>query len=201
MRILLCAALLTFSATLAHAADDAAYARIQTSKGDIYIALEAEKAPLTVANFIAYAESGHYDRTIWHRVIDGFVIQGGGYSRSFIERPTKDPVKNESTNGLSNVRGTIAMARNEDCDSARSQFYINLKDNTKLDAKGPEKWQCGYTVFGHVVAGMDVADAIGAVETADGGPFASDVPVEPVYVTRIDKVSEADLPAANEQAE
>jgi len=174
------------------------YAKIATSKGDIYVDLAREEAPKTVENFLAYATSGHYDRTIWHRVVPGFVIQGGGYSRSMIERPPEPPIPNEAKNGLKNERGTLAMARHSDCDSARAQFFINLKHNTALDYDEARSWECGYTVFGRVVSGMDVVDAIAAVETGPKGVFDKDVPVEPVYIERVDPVGEADVPQADE---
>ncbi|MEE4211677.1 MAG: peptidylprolyl isomerase [Parvularcula sp.] len=178
----------------------AEYARIQTSMGDIYVELEAERAPVTVANFLEYAESGYYDRLVFHRVIDGVLIQGGGYSRSLYPRATRDPIVSESDNGLRNLRGTIAMARYDDPDSATSQFFINLQDNPDLDRQGDEfKMDAGYTVFGKVVSGLDVADAIGAVPTGsgDGGVFLeTDVPLEPVYIERIDPVDADEVEAA-----
>lgn len=182
-----CAAMLAVVATPAAAAET--YARISTSKGDIIVALDAEKAPATVENFLRYATDGHYDRTLMHRIVAGFVIQGGGYSRAFTERPTRPPVKYEGDNGLKNVRGAIAMARTSDPQSAAAQWYINLRDNPGLDHQvndlGPKY---GYTVFGRVTAGMDVVDAIGAVATGPGGPFDAEVPVEPVVVNRIDAI-------------
>lgn len=180
------AALALLAASAAHAAG---YAKISTSKGDIIVELDAEKAPVTVANFLQYATDGHYDRTIFHRVVAGFVIQGGGYSRYFEERPTRDPIKYEGDNGLKNLRGTIAMARTSDPQSAAAQWYINLRDNPKLDHRvtdlGPVY---GYAVFGRVVEGMDVVDAIGAVQTGPGGPFDSEAPLEPVVIKRVDPI-------------
>ena len=171
-------------------AEPARHAKIQTSMGDIIIALEPEKAPKTVPNFLQYAVDGHYDRTIFHRIVKGFVIQGGGYSRYFNERPIREPVPYEGDNGLKNLRGTIAMARNDDPNSAAAQWYINLKDNPKLD-HGVDQYGpiYGYTVFGRVIEGMDVVDAIGAVPTGEGGPFDEDVPLEAVVVVRIDPVN------------
>src|SRR5262245_16409528 len=127
--------------------------RVQTSQGVFVLQLDAQRAPITVANFLEYVGAKHYDGTIFHRVIDGFVAQGGGYTADLKEKETRGPIPNESGNGLSNVRGTIAMARTENPHSATSQFYINLTDNTKLDPK-PERW--GYCVFGKVVEGMEV---------------------------------------------
>jgi len=187
------AALLAFLALApfaAFAADDAgSYAKIQTSMGDIIVELELQKAPRTVENFIAYAKSGHFDRTIFHRVVTGYVIQGGGFSRYYNERLTRDPIPYEGDNGLKNLRGTIAMARGTSPDSATAQWFINLKDNDELDHYvndlGP---RYGYAVFGHVVEGMEVVDAIGAVETGPGGPFDAEAPIEPVIIKRVDPV-------------
>lgn len=172
------------------------HARIATSMGDIVVALDGDKAPISVQNFLQYAEDGHYDRTIFHRVVGGFVIQGGGYSQYLSERPTREPIAYEAHNGLKNERGTIAMARTSDPESATSQFYINLKDNPALDHSVTDLGaRPGYTVFGRVIEGMDVADAIGAVETGPGGVFSSEVPVTPIVITRIDKI---DAPAGSE---
>ena len=148
------------------------HAKIQTSLGDIVIALEPTKAPKSVENFLQYAVDGHYDRTIIHRVVKGYVIQGGGYSRYFNERPTREPIPYEGANGLKNLRGTIAMARNDDPNSAAAQWYINIGDNPKLDHDVDEFGPIyGYAVFGKVVQGLDVVDAIGLVETGAGGPI------------------------------
>lgn len=171
------------------AAEAAIRAKIATSKGDIVVELDEAKAPATVANFLQYAADGHYDRTIVHRVVPGFVIQGGGYSRQFIERPTRDPVAYEGDNGLSNLRGTIAMARMTSPQSATAQWFINLVDNPELDHRvtdlGPDY---GYAVFGRVIEGMEVVDAIGAIPTGPGGPFESEVPVESVVIERVDRL-------------
>lgn len=186
MRILFCAFGAALLSGAALAADNPT-ATISTSKGEIVVELYPQAAPKTVENFIQYAEAGHYDRTIFHRVIADFVIQGGGYSRAFTERPTRDPVPYEGDNGLSNERGTIAMARTSDPDSATAQWYVNLKDNKSLDhavtTYGPKH---GYTVFGRVVSGMEAVDAIGAAETGPGGPFEAEVPVEEVLIERVD---------------
>lgn len=169
------------------AAEAATHAKISTSKGEIVVELHPDKAPITVANFLQYAEEGHYDRTLFHRVVRGFVIQGGGYSRLFTERPTREPIPYEGANGLKNLRGTIAMARNDDPGSATAQWYINLKDNPKLDHLVDQYGtRYGYAVFGKVVAGMDVVDAIGAVKTGAGGPFDEEVPLEPIFIERVD---------------
>ena len=170
-------------------AQETRHAKIQTSMGDIIIELYPEEAPATVENFLAYAKSGHYDRTLFHRIVKDFVIQGGGYSRLYTERVTRGPIPYEGDNGLKNERGTIAMARGGDPESAEAQWFINLADNDRLDHRvtnlGPVY---GYAVFGRVVAGMDVVDAIGAVETADGGPFEAEVPVEQIFIERVDPV-------------
>ncbi|WP_428407710.1 peptidylprolyl isomerase [Hyphococcus sp.] len=183
-------------ASAAAAQEPAAHAKIQTSMGDIVVELYPDEAPKTVENFLQYAKDGHYDRTLIHRVVRGFVIQGGGYSRLFTERPTRDPVPYEADNGLKNERGTLAMARGDHRDSATAQWFINLKDNADLDHKMFDGLPVyGYTVFGRVVDGMDVADAIGAVETGPGGDFDAEVPVEPVIIERVDVI---DWPEAAE---
>ncbi len=180
---------LLLSPFAAHAEDATTHANIQTSKGNIVVELAAEAAPATVANFLEYAEAGHFDRTIFHRVVRGYVIQGGGFSQYFNERPTRDPIPYEGDNGLKNVRGTIAMARTLDEDSAQAQWFINLRDNEKLDHRVTDLGPIyGYAVFGRVVEGMDIADAIGAVETGEGGPFDAEVPVEPIIILRVDPI-------------
>lgn len=157
--------------------------KVTTSQGVFVLQLDAERAPLTVRNFLAYVAAGHYDGTIFHRVIDGFVVQGGGYTPDLAEKPTREPVVNESGNGLSNVRGTIAMARTEDPHSATSQFYINLTDNTKLDPNA-QRW--GYCVFGVVIEGMDVVDAIAKVPTGPRGEMPRDVPKTNVVLQKME---------------
>ena len=153
----------------------------QTSKGEIVVELDPQKAPKTVENFLAYVKAGHYNGTIFHRVIPGFMIQGGGFTADMNQKATRAPVKNEGGNGLSNARGTIAMARTPDPDSATAQFFINLKDNGFLDrAQSQDGW--GYTVFGKVVKGMDVVDKIAAVPTGTKAGM-SDVPRETVTIT------------------
>ncbi|MEM9233806.1 MAG: peptidylprolyl isomerase [Pseudomonadota bacterium] len=176
------------------------HARIQTSMGDIDVELYGDNAPVTVQNFIGYATSGYYDRLVFHRVVEGTLIQGGGYTKSLFRRATtQDPIVNEATNGIRNTRGTLAMARFSDPDSATSQFFINLKDNPFLDRTGETyKKDAGYAVFGKVVAGMEIADAIGMVETgpAEGEIyFEKDVPVEPVLILRIDPITAEDVGA------
>lgn len=182
-----CAALPTMALSLRE--ETPAHVNIQTSKGNIVIELAPDRAPVTVANFLEYAGEGHFDRTIFHRVINDYVIQGGGFSQYFNERPLREPIAYEGDNGLKNTRGTIAMARSDRAQSAQAQWFINLRDNEELDHDELEGLPVyGYAVFGRVVEGMDVADAIGAVETAGGGPFDKDVPVDPVLVLRVDPI-------------
>ena len=138
---------------------------LETSMGVIEIELDREKAPVTVDNFVAYVEEGFYDGLVFHRVIEGFMIQGGGFSPDGVQKETHDPIKNEARNGLKNERGTLAMARTSNPDSATSQFFINLVDNSFLDYPNPDGH--GYAVFGRVVEGMDVADAIESAPTGD----------------------------------
>jgi cyclophilin family peptidyl-prolyl cis-trans isomerase len=153
--------------------------KLQTSMGDIVIELDRKAAPVTTANFIEYAGSGFYDGTIFHRVIRGFMIQGGGFTAKMVQKKTRDPIINEAKNGLSNKRGTIAMARSSNPNSATSQFFINHVDNTPLDYVNDK--QPGYAVFGKVTEGMDVVDAIAAVKTTTRNGM-DDVPVEPVVI-------------------
>lgn len=158
---------------------------MQTSMGTITLELDAARAPATVANFLAYAEAGYYDGLIFHRVPPGFVIQGGGYTPDFRHRPTRPPVRNEADNGLSNLRGTIAMARTDDPHSATAQFFISLRDNPELDFVDKTREGWGYTVFGRVIEGLDVVDRIGAVPTGANGPFDRDCPLEPVIIESV----------------
>ncbi|MBQ5794965.1 MAG: peptidyl-prolyl cis-trans isomerase, partial [Kiritimatiellae bacterium] len=143
---------------------------IETSMGTITLELDDAKAPETVANFVKYAKDGHYDGTIFHRVIDGFMIQGGGFTKDMNQKETRQPIRNEAMNGLKNVRGTIAMARTMVVDSATSQFFINLVDNNFLDFQSPTPQGFGYAVFGKVTDGMSVVDAIAKVKTGFAGP-------------------------------
>ena len=166
--------------------------KISTSLGDITVELFHEDAPVSTANFLRYVKEGHYDGTIFHRVIDGFMVQGGGFDMEFyngnIERkPTHDPIDNEATNGLRNERGTLAMARTAVVDSATSQFFINVADNDFLNHRGTHPQDFGYCVFGRVVGGMDVVDEIkGVATTALGG--MKDVPQEPVQIFSVTPV-------------
>ncbi|WP_295373494.1 peptidylprolyl isomerase [uncultured Pseudacidovorax sp.] len=153
--------------------------KLATSAGDIVLQLDAAKAPKTVANFLQYVQEKHYDGTVFHRVIDGFMIQGGGFTPDLRQKPTRAPIALEADNGLKNDRGTIAMARTSDPNSATAQFFINVKNNDMLNAPNPDGH--GYAVFGKVVSGMDVVDKIRAVPTGAQGPMR-DVPVEPVII-------------------
>lgn len=151
---------------------------IKTSMGEIKLELNDEKAPITTANFVQYVKSGHYDGTIFHRVIPGFMVQGGGMTVEMKEKKTEKAIENEAKNGLSNAIGTIAMARTNDPHSATAQFFINVENNTFLNQQGA---QWGYAVFGKVVSGMDVINAIAKVKTGSHG-FHDDVPVTPVVI-------------------
>ena len=153
----------------------------ETSKGKFVLELYADKAPLTVQNFLAYVDAKFYDDTIFHRVIPNFMIQGGGFTADMNQKPTNDPIQNEADNGLENQRGTIAMARTSDPHSATGQFFINSVNNDFLNFKSKSTQGWGYAVFGKVVEGMDVIDAISAVKTGTSGGYG-DVPVEPVVV-------------------
>ena len=161
---------------------------IETSKGAIVLELYRDKAPKTVDNFLRYARWGHYDGTIFHRVIPDFMIQGGGFTPDMKQKLTKMPVDNEADNGLKNDRGTVAMARTQDPHSATAQFFINTKDNKFLNHKSKTSEGWGYAVFGKVIKGMDVVDAISKVETQTRGSMAN-VPVEAVVITEM-KVKE-----------
>ena len=161
--------------------------KLHTNLGVIALELDAEKAPKTVRNFLDYVAAGHYDHTVFHRVIDGFMIQGGGFEPGMRQKPTGSPIENEAGNGLKNARGTIAMARTSDPHSATAQFFINVSDNDFLDFKAATGQGWGYCVFGRVVEGMDVVDAIKGVRTGSKG-FHQDVPVEDVVITRAEAV-------------
>ncbi len=161
--------------------------KLNTNHGTIVLELDAEKAPKTVENFLQYAREGFYDGTIFHRVIDGFMIQGGGMEPGMREKPTRDPIPNEADNGLPNARGTIAMARTPDPHSATAQFFINVADNDFLNHRAPTPDGWGYCVFGKVVEGMDVVDKIKGVDTTTRGHH-QDVPVEDVIIESVEIV-------------
>jgi cyclophilin family peptidyl-prolyl cis-trans isomerase len=160
---------------------------LETTLGRVKLGLRDDKAPVSVKNFLTYVRAGHYDGTIFHRVIPGFMAQGGGFEEDMTERPTRPPIVNEAKNGLSNRRGTVAMARTNDPNSASAQFFVNVKDNHSLDfgVRG-----AGYTVFGEVLEGMDVVDRIVAVPTTRKGIY-SDVPRVPIFITRAREVKAA----------
>ena len=170
-------------------------ATIETTLGTISLELDDNKAPATVANFAKYAKDGHYDGTIFHRVIDGFMIQGGGFTKDMNHKATRDPIRNEAMNGLKNKRGTIAMARTMVVDSATSQFFINLVDNDFLDFRSPTPQGFGYAVFGSVTSGMDVVDAIAKVKTGSVGPHQN-VPEEPIVIKKVHVAAEPAAPQA-----
>jgi peptidyl-prolyl cis-trans isomerase B (cyclophilin B) len=161
---------------------------LQTNKGDIVLELDAKAAPLTVENFLAYVKKGHYDGTIFHRVIDGFMIQGGGFDAAMKQRSTDAPVRNEANNGLKNDTYTIAMARTNDPHSATAQFFINVSDNSFLNHSSPTPQGWGYAVFGKVVKGQDIVDAIKKVKTGSKG-FHQDVPKEDVVILKAEEVA------------
>ena len=159
-------------------------ATMETSMGTITLELDDAKAPETVANFVQYAKDGHYDGTIFHRVIDGFMVQGGGFTKDMNQKETREPIRNEAMNGLKNLRGTIAMARTMVVDSATSQFFINLVDNSFLDFQNPTPQGFGYAVFGKVVDGMEVVDQIAKVKTGFSGPHQN-VPEEAIILKKV----------------
>jgi cyclophilin family peptidyl-prolyl cis-trans isomerase len=197
--------LLTLIVTLAACAgrtaapdDPKVFVRMSTTAGDIILELDREHAPVSVANFLEYAQRGAYDGTIFHRVIPDFVIQGGGFDANLVERAKLDaekgnpdkPIRNEWQNGLKNIRGTIAMARDPEPDTATREFYINLADNAKLDTARETTGHAGYAVFGKVIAGMDVVDTIKSGKTmAIPDRDMKDVPVKPVVIQRVQRIS------------
>jgi len=160
---------------------------LHTNFGDITLELDAAKAPKTVANFVEYAKSGHYSGTVFHRVINNFMIQGGGFDKDMKQKSTRAPIPNEANNGLKNVNGSIAMARTSDPHSASAQFFINVKDNDFLDFRSENTQGWGYAVFGKVTQGMDVVNKIKVVDTVQKGPH-SDVPLEPVIIISVEVV-------------
>ena len=162
---------------------------LKTNKGDITLSLDAVKAPKTVANFLQYVKSGHYDGTIFHRVINNFMIQGGGMGVGMKEKSTGTPIENEANNGLKNERGTVAMARTSDPHSATAQFFINVNDNDFLNHTAPSAQGWGYAVFGKVTDGLEVVDAIRKVKTGNAG-FHQDVPAEDVIIEKASVIEE-----------
>jgi len=185
----LAGAILACAWMVANAADPVPahpYVQMETSEGTIILELDGRQAPITVGHFLELVDSGFYDGTIFHRVIPGFMIQAGGHTPNLEIKETDDTIPNESGNGLTNARGTIAMARTGDPHSANAQFFINLVDNERLDPqKGNPDGNWGYTVFGFVIDGMDVVDKIGAAKTGPQGPFQSDVPQVPIVIKKM----------------
>ena len=163
---------------------------LKTTLGTIVVELDVEKAPLTVENFLQYVKDGHYDGTVFHRVIPGFMIQGGGFTADFKEKTTRAPIRNEAGNGLKNTIGTVAMARTPDPHSATAQFFINVADNNSLNFRFPTQEGHGYAVFGKVVKGMDVVERIVKVQTGPGPAGHQNVPVKPIIIESA-KVQEA----------
>ncbi|HVC49843.1 MAG TPA: peptidylprolyl isomerase [Burkholderiales bacterium] len=163
--------------------------RLHTNFGMITLELDSERAPETVENFLEYVRTGHYDNTIFHRVIDGFMIQGGGFTSDMRQKPTRDPIANEAGNGLKNEIYTVAMARTNEPHSATSQFFINVSDNDFLNFGAPTPRQFGYAVFGHIAEGQEVIDTIRQVKTGSRG-MHQDVPVEPVVIERAEIIEE-----------
>ncbi|HEY5809133.1 MAG TPA: peptidylprolyl isomerase [Povalibacter sp.] len=183
-RIILSLLLLCCSVGAANAAEPQ-LVRVYTNLGSFVIELDSARAPLTVANFLTYVRAGHYNGTIFHRVIPNFIAQGGGYDGKYVEKPTQGSVPNESGNGLSNRRGTVGIARTADPHSANAQFYINLGDNPALD---PQSSRWGYAVFGRIIEGMTIVDEIGSGATGADGPFDKDVPLKPVVIQKVEEL-------------
>ena len=194
MKTLLTALLLTLPLAATAQTSSALTPRVlfETTAGNFTIEVDAVRAPLTAENFLRYVRDGFYDGLIVHRVVPNFVVQGGGYDASLVERPTRASIPNESGNGLSNLRGTVGMARSDTPHSASSQFYVNLKDNPGLNPL-PSRW--GYTVFGRVAEGLDVIEAISHIPTGSRGPFGAELPLQTVTFRRASVVGEAARPA------
>jgi len=193
MKKTLISLLLALTAASAFAADKVpahAYIEMETSLGTIKLELNGRQAPITVGHFLDLVDSGFYDGTIFHRVMPGFMAQGGGYTPGLKLKETIDTIPNESGNGMTNARGTIAMARTSDPHSADSQFFINVADNSRLDpTKAPFNGRWGYTVFGQVIEGMEVVDEIVNSRTGPGGEFSKDVPVVPVIIKKVARIT------------
>jgi len=189
-RLLLAAVFVLALAAPGFAADPGkVLVKLETTKGDIVLELDKKNAPITVANFLRYAQTGHYDGTIFHRVINGFMIQGGGYDVNMKERPTGKAIQNEADNGLKNELYTVAMARTSDPNSATDQFFINVKNNASLNYWGKSTAGWGYAVFGKVVEGKRVVDEIKGVPTGRHGMF-DDVPLKPVVINKVSIVAQ-----------
>lgn len=192
-RLWLLAGILALDVSAASASPFTQWVRVTTSMGEFTIQLDADRAPLTVANFLRYVREGHYTDTLIHRVVSSFVVQGGGYaSADFKLKPVHEPVPNESGNGLQNERGTVGLARTGEPHSGNAQFYVNIGDNPDLDPV-PTRW--GYTVFGKVVQGMEVVDRIGVVPTGKVGPFKGEAPLTPVIIQKAELLGASPLAA------
>ncbi|MBA4142835.1 MAG: peptidyl-prolyl cis-trans isomerase [Nitrosospira sp.] len=170
---------------------------IRTNFGNVVVELYPDKAPKTVDNFLRYVKDGYYTGTVFHRVIPGFMIQGGGFDQSLKQKPTRQPVQNEAANGLRNETGTVAMARTPDPHSATAQFFINAADNVFLNHTAPTAQGYGYTVFGKVVSGMDVVNRIAGTPTGPSGPFSSDVPKRAVIIEEVTVITDKSLLASD----
>jgi peptidyl-prolyl cis-trans isomerase B (cyclophilin B) len=194
IRLAVLCSIFLISIAPAMADDQHPVVRMSTTYGDIVLELDREKAPKSVANFLDYVQEGFYDGTIFHRVIDGFMVQGGGFTQDFQKKTTHSPIENEANNGLKNVKGTIAMARTNAPHSATAQFFINVADNGFLDHRSPTPRGWGYAVFGKVIEGMDVIDKIRRTPTGSGGPFRKDVPRTPIVIEHV--TLGAEMPAA-----
>ena len=184
-------AILMSTTMIASAQDEAANPQVvlHTNYGDITLELYPDKAPKSVKNFLKYVDDGFYNGTVFHRVISTFMIQGGGFSQTLSQKPTRAPITNEADNGLSNARGTVAMARTNDPHSATAQFFINVQDNPYLDHTGKDSSRSwGYAVFGKVVGGMETVDQIRGLKTGPRGPFRSDVPVDDAIIESAERV-------------
>lgn len=181
--------LLGFTSLNVNAADT--QVEMKTNLGSIVLELYPDKAPKTVENFLQYVDDGFYKNTIFHRVISGFMIQGGGFDSAYNQKPTRPPIRNEAANDLKNEIGTIAMARTSDPHSASAQFFINVANNGFLNFKAPNQSGYGYAVFGRVISGMDVVNKIAATATGSGGPFPTDVPKTKIIIEEITRLSSA----------
>jgi len=201
LTLMLCTLLMIFAGqsfaapTAVNAEEKMPRVRLVTTLGDIVIELDQAKAPKSVENFLTYVNDGFYNGTIFHRIIDGFMVQGGGFTQDFKKKETRAPVENEANNGLKNLNGTVAMARTNDPHSATAQFFINVTNNGFLDHRSPTPRGWGYAVFGKVVEGMEVVDALRRTPTGSGGPFRKDVPRTPMIIQSATLESAASITA------
>ena len=175
--------------------------RMETSMGEVLLELYPDRAPETVKNFLSYTNAGTYDGTLFHRIINGFMNQGGGYTVDYVKAETQRPIPNEAYNGLKNLRGTIAMARTSAPHSATSQFFINTADNTMLDHTGKNMSGWGYAVFGKVVSGMEVIDNMAGVQTGSVGPFSQDAPLTPIIIQKMTEVKATEASTATDSGQ